>query len=170
MPTRRELLQKLGVGAASTAALGAGGVALATHQATLEAFVSPSGKAPWWLLHPLKSGDDLGLGWKLGNLGPVERGASILELKHSSGVQARVHICTYESKPKGLAHTALFDLILMDGGRGNKPTEESIGRVLLTLAEQMSENEIQDRADLSRVKRMLSHTERVELFGAETLT
>jgi hypothetical protein len=170
MPTRRELIKKISAGAVSTAALGAGGVAIATHHATLEAFARPSGQAPWWLLHPLKSGNEVGLGWKLGSLGPVERGASILELEHSSGAQARVHICTYENKPKGLAHTALFDIILMDGGRGDKPTEESVGRVLLTLAEHMSKNEIRDLADLSKVKRMLTHTERVDIYGAETLT
>ena len=47
-------------------------------------------------------------------MGAVQNGAAILELKHRSGQRARVHICTYEGQPKGLAHTALFDLILMD--------------------------------------------------------
>ena len=170
MPTRREILTKLGVGAASTAAMGAGGVALATHHATLEALGSSTGQAPWWLIHPLHKSETIGLGWSVSNMGPVHQGAAILELSHRTGQTARVHICTYEGKPKGLAHTALFDLILMDGGRGDKPTEETIGRVLLTLADIIAENEIRDEADLSKVTRMLTHTERVELYGPETLT
>ena len=170
MPSRRELLTKLGAGAASTAALGAGGVAFATHQATLEALGSSTGKAPWWLIEPLEKNAAIGLGWSVATMGAVQNGAAILELKHCSGQRARVHICTYEGQPKGLAHTALFELILMDGGQGDKPTEESIGRFLLTLADIMAENEIRDEADLSRVTRMLTHTERVELYGPETLT
>ena len=58
----------------------------------------------------------------------------------------------------------------MDGGQGDKPTEETIGRVLLTLADIIAENEIRDEADLSKVTRMLTHLERVELYGPETLT
>ena len=170
MPTRREILTKIGAGAASTAALGTGGLALATHNATLEALGSSAGQAPWWLVHPLHKGDTIGLGWSVSTLGPVHKGAAILELSHRTGQTARVHICTYEGKPKGLAHTALFDLILMDGGRGDKPTEETIGRVLMTLAEIIAENEIRDEADLSKVTRMLTHTERVNLYGPETLT
>jgi hypothetical protein len=170
MATRRELLRKIGVGVASTAALGAGTSAMIVHKATLEAFARPSKSAPWWLLQPLVQGDAIGLGWSLGSLGPVERGASVLELRHSTGQTARVHICTYEGKPKGLAHTELFDLVLMDGGQGNKPTEETVGRVLLSLAEKMSENELDEEADLTRVGRMLTHGERVDVYGSESLT
>ena len=124
MPTRREILTKLGVGAASTAAMGAGGVALATHHATLEALGSSTGQAPWWLIHPLHKSETIGLGWSVSNMGPVHQGAAILELSHRTGQTARVHICTYEGKPKGLANTALFDLILMDGGRGTNPPKK----------------------------------------------
>ena len=85
MPTRREILTKIGVGAASTAAMGAGGVALATHTATLEALGSSAGQAPWWLIHPLQNRDSIGLGWSVSNLGPVHKGAAILELTHRMG-------------------------------------------------------------------------------------
>ena len=85
-------------------------------------------------------------------------------------IYCKIHICIYEGKPKGMAHTELFDLVLMDGGQGNKPTEETVGRVLLSLAEKMSENELDDDADLARVERMLTHGERVEVYGSESLT
>ena len=171
MTTRRELLRHLGAGAASASALGAGKTALATHHATLQAFARPSRAAPWWLFKPLQQGSRVGLGWRIQDLGAVERGAAILELSHDkAGVTARVHICTYEDQPRGLAHTELFDLILMDGGQGDKPTEESIGRVLLTLADIIRENELGEEADLDRVNRMLSHSERVAIYGPETLT
>ena len=170
MTTRRELLRNLGAGAATASALGAGKTALATHHATLQAFASPEAKTPWWLLRPLKEGSKVGLGWQIQSLGAVERGAAILGLIHTSGTVARVHICTYENQPRGLAHSAPFDLILMDGGRGEKPTEETIGRVLLTLGDIIRENELGDDADLERVSRMLSHSERVAIYGPETLT
>ena len=169
MPTRREVLKNLGAGAMATATLGAGKPALATHEATLRAFAQ-SAPSPWWLLAPLKNGQTIGLGWHVKGLGRIDRGAAVLELEHDSGRHERVHICTHEGVPKGLAHSALFDLILMDGGQGDKPTEETIGRVLLTLAEIIRENELGDDADIDRVTRMLSHHERVSIYGADTLT
>jgi len=91
-----------------------------------------------------------------------------LGLRHADGRHAQVHLCARDGRPRGLAHTALFDLVLMDGGQGDRPTDEGLGRALLTVASRVRSNELQT-AD-RRVAGLLSHVERVERFGAATLT
>ena len=169
MPTRREILTKIGVGRLPPPLW-------ELEESPWPLILPPSKrwgavrvKPPWWLIHPLQNRDSISLGWSVSNLGPVHKGAAILELTHRMGQSARaIHICTYEGKPKGLAHTALFDLILMDGGQGDKPTEETIGRVTLTLADIIAENEIRDEADLSKVTRMLTHRARRTIWTGDT--
>ncbi len=173
MPSRRDLLKNIGIGAAAVAA-GAGSVqaAKAAHKATLEAFASGGSTkgSPWWLIAPLQPGSHVGRGWAVASLSRVERGAAVLELRHRDGQSARLHVCGHDGRPKGLAHSALFDLVLMDGGRGDRRTPEGLGRALLGVADRIRKNEMVDGADLDSVARMLPHEQRVELFGAETLT
>ncbi|GEM_PF-3228219 len=95
-------------------------------------------RAPWTLLAPLQAGDALGLGWVLGDLEPVRRGAAVLVLDGPDGRSARVHLCRRGDVPVGVASTEEVDLVLMNGGDGDDPTVESLGRVLRSLAARMT--------------------------------
>lgn len=182
MQSRRDLLQKLGLAAAvgvvstaSSAAAAAPAVSATLQRDTLRALAeggSASGSAAW-LLAPLQAGQSVGLGWRLHSLSPVERGAVVITLRHArhteaAPVEGRVHLCAHHGAPRGLAHTALFDLVLMDGGQGARPTDEALGRVVLTLAAKVRTNELS--GDLGSVARLLTHAERVALYGPESLT
>jgi hypothetical protein len=68
-----------------------------------------------------------------------------------------------------LAHSELFDLVLMDGGQGDRATAEDLGRVLLGLAERVRRNELRLDGDLDALSRTLPHEERVLLYGPENL-
>jgi len=129
----------------------------------------PDGPEPWWLLHPLQRGDSLPRGWRVGALSRVERGASVLELVRNETETVRVHLCFRVGEPKGLAYTQMFDLLLMDGGNGQQPTEEGLARVLKDIARRIATNELRSEGDLKPLARMMSHDERVEAYGPETL-
>lgn len=162
MQSRRDILKLLGVTA------GALGISASAAAQGLAAFADAQAQAgaPLWLLAPLAPGSSLGKGWTLETLSAVERGASVLGLRNADGRAARVHLCARDGRPRGVAHTALFDLMLMDGGQGDHPTDEGLGRALLTLASRVRNNELQT-AD-RRVIGLLSHVQRVERFGAAT--
>jgi hypothetical protein len=175
MDTRRSVLKKMLVGtAAATAVPGtASAAAEAVHEGVrgLEAagFVLPTGPAPWWLFAPIDLGTPLKYGWYVAGLSRVEKGAAVLTLAHASGRKARVHLCAHDGKPQGLTHTKLVDLVLMDGGSGSFRTDEKLGRVILGLAERIRRNETRPEGDLSPVARMMTHDERVEAYGPDTL-
>lgn len=173
MQSRRNLLKNIGLGAAAAAA-GAGTVKAvhAAHVGTMEAFASGGStrSAPWWLVSPLRQGSAVGKGWSVQSLSAVERGAAVLELAHHDGELARVHVCAHAGTPKGLASTVLFDLVLMDGGQGEQPTPEGLGRALMGVASRVRRNELVGETDLKSVSRMLTHAERVERYGPESLT
>lgn len=173
MNTRRALLKKMGLTVAAASAMGAGvvpGDAQATRREAITALTtSGSSDAPWWLLSPLQVGSAVGLGWSVVALSPVSRGASVLSLSHRDGRQAQVHLCAHAGHPRGLAHSALLDLILMDGGQGDRRTDEDLGRALLSLADRIRRNEVSEAADLRPLAHLMSHAERVSLYGAEGL-
>ena len=98
MQSRRNILKMLAFGGTLFAA-DASGTAEVLAQPSDETRL-PDGPEPWWLLHPLTEGSQLAKGWLVKGLSRVERGASILELVHPSGRQARIHICYRKEKPK----------------------------------------------------------------------
>jgi len=166
MTSRRDLLKKLGLG---MTAVSVGTVT--AHGETLSAFVSGNSidEAPWWLLAPLKLGSNVGKGWVISALKPVVDGASVLTLKHFDGVVYNVHICGHIGHTKGLAHTTLLDLVLMDGGQGDKRTNEALGRVLFGIAKRIHHNELETQAELDDIARLQTHDERVGRYGPENL-
>ena len=131
--------------------------------------VLPTGPAPWYLLAPFAMGSPLKFGWYIANLSSVERGASVLTLAHSNGRRANVHLCAHNGSPRGVAHTNVVDLVLMDGGSGSFRTDEKLGRVIMGLAEVMRRNEADPRSDLRPVAKMMTHDARVTTFGPESL-
>ncbi len=143
MDNRRQFLQRALFGAAVVAVPGTA-LAAQVH--------------PGFLFHPMGPGADLGLGWILSAVFPPHEGAITLNLVHASGRTARVDVCLLAGAPKGPAHTALLDFIVMDGGDGDAPMDESIGRVVRRLAAVAAGNEA---ADLDRLRELAPHAERV---------
>ena len=109
----------------------------------------------------------IGLGWRLAALTNNDRGAWVVELLRGDQL-GRVHVCFHSGEPKGVGHTELLDLILMDGGDGRKDTDEHLGRVIRHMANIVRQNELREGAD-AELARLLTHAERVERFGPETL-
>lgn len=162
------MLKKLLAGTAAAAAVpGTAGAAVEAVQAV---GVTPtSGPAPWWLFAPIGLGTPLKYGWYVADLSKVERGAAVLTLAHASGKKARVHLCAHDGAPRGLTHTRLVDFVLMDGGSGSFRTDEKLGRVVLGLAERVRRNETRPDGDLWPIARMMSHDDRMDAFGADSL-
>jgi hypothetical protein len=173
MQSRRDLLKKLGVGVAGAALVANTALNLKDAQAaSLRAFAEGgSASAPWPLLSPVGPGSSAGQGWTAKALSPVRNGAAVLTLSNREGRTARVHICARRGSATGVAQTHLLDLVLMDGGDGNKPTDEGLGRVLRTLAKRVAKNELSaiDVTTLDSMARMLTHKERLALYGPEKL-
>ena len=98
----------------------------------------------------------------LEDLEPVRRGAAVLVLRGPEQT-ARVHICRRGRVPRGVAWTRELDLLLMNGGDGDAPTREGLGRVLRLLAADMRG---------PAPDGLLSHDERLALYAddAEVLT
>lgn len=174
MDSRRSALKKILAGAASAAAVPTaaaatrnGSVSLAGEAAA--SFVLPNGPSPWWLIAPIATGTALGYGWYVHGLGGVERGASVLSLRHVSGRSARVHICAHQGRPQGISSTELIDLVLMDGGSGSAKTDEGLGRVVLGIGERIRRNELDPDGDLRPLAKMMTHSDRVVEFGAKSL-
>ena len=170
MSTRRQLLKRLG---ASAAVCSTGAFAVAQVSQFVEERTNPN--PPWWLFSLKSEGKNLGRGWHLDSLSSVNRGASVLSLKKENGEQARVHICAHNGNPKGLTHTAFLDFILMDGGKGNQPTDEDLGCALIGLTRRVLIRELQmDTANLHYAQKALSHLQthqdRLILYKEEGLT
>jgi hypothetical protein len=176
MQTRRELLKVMGstVAGASLVTGAAGVVATSSVRASvLRSFTSGgTAEAPWCLMDPIAKGTCVGKGWSVTNLSPVENGASVLSLSHATQGKASVHICARKGLNSGLAHSHLLDIVLMDGGNGDKRTQENLGRVIMGIAKRISKNELGsvDAATIDAMSRMLTHEERMALYGPENLT
>jgi hypothetical protein len=119
---------------------------------------------PWDLVSPLAAGSLVAHGWRLAELGPVWDGSCVVTLQNERGRSRRVHLCRNDGNPQGIIYTRRVDLVLMNEGHGDLPTEERLGRAVAQLAHVIAANEAQapDRlfADL------LPHTERVQRFAA----
>lgn len=164
-PSRRGLLKSLALGAAVVATPAAAGAAPSSRRDIF----SKDSDAPWWLLHPLAPGASLSGGYTVMELSPVRKGAAVLTLQHGLAERVDVHLCVHDGAPKGVVHTELVDLIVMDGGQGKKRTDEALGRALMDLGTRISKNQAGEGADLAPLSRMMPHVDRVEAFGPENL-
>jgi len=194
MDTRREVLKKMFFGATVSAlpvgAVVAGAATASANAAPgaidmgwLEAALKehpearkwmaslgnmPTAPAPWELIAPLNEGKEIGLGWYVAGLSPVQLGASILTLRHNKGHQAYIHISRNDGQPVGLTHSNLFDLVVMNGGDGDQPSDENLGRVVVTIGNVISKNESAGNYR-ELAEKMLSHSDRTTMFGPESL-
>lgn len=157
MTRRRDFLRLAIFGAA-----GAGVLPAAAHARAVEAAgaVPDAASAPAeaglpaqasWLLAPLQLGSPLGLGWRLVRAFPPIEGAITLNLAHDDGRLVRVDLCLRDGAPRGPASTQLVDFIVMDGGDGTAPMDESVGRALRRLAAIVADNEARDFAVVGTV-------------------
>lgn len=164
MDTRRDLIKKLAVGAAAVTALPA-------PRAQAAAFVDAltAGSEPWWIVAPLHRASGIGHGWFLHSLTTPKRGAVVLQVVHDTLDPVSVHLCAHRGSPRGVAHSHFLDFVVMDGGQGDRRTEESLGRALTALAHTVAANELRAEADPKLLGGLLTHGERVDRFGPEGL-
>jgi hypothetical protein len=162
MQSRRDLIQTIG---ATTASALVGTPVVHAGPKDGDQFA-----APWWLLAPLQPLERLENRWVLDSLSTIKDGASVLKLSRGSET-VRIHICLHDDAPRGPAYSELFDLIVMDHGRGVRPVPEDLSPTLLLLSDIIRENEWNDVPDrqLDGINRMMTHAERVRAFGPSHL-
>jgi len=118
---------------------------------------------PWALMSPLAAGSVLAHGWRLADLGPVQDGACVVTLKNERGRSRRVHLCRNDGSPQGLVYTRRTDLVVMNEGHGDLPTEERFAQAVAELAHVVAGNET--RMSDAVFAGLLPHTERVQRFA-----
>ena len=189
MLSRRELIGKAAVGAALAVSAAGTGVAAARalHAATDDRTGGPaddrdgrnavpppavpppadsvaiSSPPPWDLLSPLVAGSVVGHGWRLVDLGPVEDGSCVVTLQNRRGRSHRVHLCRNDGNPQGIIYTRRVDLVVMNEGYGDLPTEERLAQAVAELAHVIAANEARVPG---RVTELLPHAERLRRFAA----
>ena len=187
MLSRRELIGKTAVGAAAALTVSAAGLRVASARAVPAATDQPahdrdgrnavpppadpppadsvvsSSPPPWELLSPLGAGAVVGHGWRLVDLGPVEDGSSVVTLRNRRGRSHRVHLCRNDGNPQGIIYTRRVDLVVMNEGYGDLPTEERLAQAVAELAHVIAANEA---TVPDRVAELLPHAERLRRFAA----
>ena len=152
-------------GAATPPAAGAASAPQAAPGAeSAPAIVAESvGPPPWELVAPLSAGAALGHGWQVAELSPVQDGSCVLTVQNERGCTHRIHFCRNAGTPAGLVHTTEVDLLVMNGGSGELPTDEGLAQAVATVAHAVARNE--SAARVAEVG-LLAHAERVERYGA----
>jgi len=128
------------------------------------ALATLSAPAPWRLLRPLKMGSAVAHGWRVAGLTGVVDGACVLTLQNQRGRTHRVHLCRNDGRPHGLVYTQRFDLLVMNGGVGDLPTEEGLAQAVAEVAHVLAANEGEGR-HAPVVTALLPHAERVRRFA-----
>ena len=188
MLSRRELIGKTAVGAAAALTVSAAGLRVASARSVPAATDRPAGDRdrrnavpppaepppadaeaissppPWDLLSPLVAGSVVGHGWRLVGLGPVEDGSSVVTLQNRRGRSHRVHLCRNDGNPQGIIYTRRVDLVVMNEGYRDLPTEERLAQAVAALAHVIAANEatVPDRC----LAELLPHAERLRRFAA----
>ncbi len=167
MTSRREVLCTMGVGAAAVAAAVTTTLSSESLQDSMSAFAmgGQTDAAPWWVLSPLSVGSAVGWGWAIGGLSAVVEGAAVLSLVHADGRAVNVHICRRSFPSVGVAQSALFDFVAMDGRAGGESTPEDLGRVVMRVAQRVRVNEVSQGGELAPFAHLMSHAERERVFG-----
>jgi hypothetical protein len=124
-----------------------------------EPITAASAPAPWELLAPLTAGAALGHGWQVAALSGVEAGSCVLTLEHASGRTQRVHVCRHDGRPAGVVYTDTLDLLVMNDGAGETPTDEGLAQAVATVAHAVARNAAAAPPEL------LAHAERLERYG-----
>ena len=120
---------------------------------------------PWGLLTPLAAGALVAHGWRLRDLSSVQDGSCVVTLENARGRARRVHVCQNDGAPQGLVYTRQLDLVVMNEGHGDLPTEEGLAQAVAKLAHVVAANEA--RATDGVLTDLLPHAERVRRFAAD---
>jgi hypothetical protein len=118
---------------------------------------------PWDLISPLALGSAVGHGWHVADLTGTVDGSAVLTLENKRGRAHRVHICRNDGDPQGLVYTRRFDLVVMNGGRGDLPTEESFARAVAEMAHVLAGNE-NDLMQAPVLAALMPQSERLRRF------
>ncbi len=124
---------------------------------------SEASPPPWELLQPLRSGSPVVDGWHVKNLSGVIDGSCVLTLANARGRTNRLHICRNDGSPAGMVYTDQLDLVAMNGGRGDLPTEEGFGQAVAAVAHVLAANENRARGVVTT---LLSQKQREEQYAA----
>jgi hypothetical protein len=130
----------------------------------IDASAPLSAPPPWELLHPLRMGALVAHGWRVAELTGALDGSCVLTLRNARGRAHRVHLCRNDGHPQGLAHTPRFDLVVMNGGQGDLPTEEGLAQAVAEVGRVLAANE-SGRQPQPLVTALLPHAERLRLFA-----
>ena len=192
MLSRRDVIGKLAAGTAAALALGAARSSFAsvrpeartpTGSGSGEAPPAPAGKTvgsaapigegpldtlkapqPWEMLRPLTLGSMVGQGWRLTAFQGVVDGSCVVTLQNERGRAHRVHLCRNDGNPQGLVYTKHVDLVVMNGGQGDLPTEEGFAQAVAELAHVLASNETGHRQE-AIVTALLPQNERLRRFA-----
>lgn len=123
-----------------------------------------TGPPPWELVRPLTLGAVVAHGWRVADLSPVMDGACVLTLRNQRGVTHRIHLCRNDGRPHGLVYTDRLDLMVMNGGQGDLPTDEGLAQAVAAVAHVLAANE-GDRQHDPQVAALLPHAERLRQFS-----
>lgn len=181
MLSRRELIGKAAVGAAAALAVGGVGTAVAATRPLRDpvdeagaptadpARPAPAPRAaeapaPWALVAPYRAGAVIAHGWRLADLTAVRDGAAVVTLRNARGRAHRIHLCRNDGRPQGVVWTRRVDLVVMNEGYGELPTEEHFGQAVAALARAVAAHEATMPAEVFAA--LLPHAERVQRFAA----
>jgi hypothetical protein len=79
--------------------------------------------------------------WSVAGLTGAVDGSCVLTLQNRRGRAHRIHVCRNHGAPEGLIFTDHFDLVVMNGGRGDLPTEEGLAQAVAAVAHVLAQNE-----------------------------
>ncbi len=126
---------------------------------------APPPPPPWALVTPLAAGAVVAHGWRLRDLSPVHNGSCVVTLENARGRAHRVHVCRNDGAPQGLVYTRRLDLVVMNEGHGDLPTEEGLAQAVAQLAHVVAGNEATGTDGV--LADLLPHAERVRRFKAD---
>jgi hypothetical protein len=124
---------------------------------------APVAPPPWDLVRPFVAGALVSHGWRLTALSPVQDGSCVATLENARGRTHRVHLCRNDGTPQGLVYTRQVDLVVMNQGAGDLPTEEGLAQAVAALAHAVAANEARLPAVLAE---LVPHAARVQRFAA----
>jgi hypothetical protein len=180
--SRRSFVGKVAAGAAVAVVAGAGSAKALTRRAAeknsaageLGQTVAAQGQAPvvgeeittpapWELIAPLSLGATVAHGWRVAGLSGIANGSCVLTLQNERGRSHRIHLCRNDGRPQGLVYTNHLDLVVMNGGQGDLPTEEGLAQAVAEVAHVLATNE---RRHDHVVSALLPQAERLERFAS----
>ena len=118
---------------------------------------------PWELVRPLALGSMVAHGWRVAELTGVVDGTCVLTLRHTQGRTHRIHLCRNDGRPHGLVYTPGLDLVVMNGGQGDLPTDEGLAQAVAEVAHVLAANE---GGRPHEVAALLPHAERLRRYAA----